>query len=214
MLCDAIAQAAAAVAITVGPDIHPVWPSLILRFGTQVDTKPIARGDGLPGTGSKLSVQAVGNYIAKYATKALDAPGLPDRPLRSSQDIATLRCNTHYRQMVETAWKLGGGKLAPARTRLCKWAHTLGHGGHFLTQSRRYSVPFGQLRRARPEHRKRQRHPGGEPDPWGRPIDDTTVLILENWAYSGTGYATPPAAELALASAARARDHDQADRAA
>ena len=30
-----------------------------------------------------LSVQAVGNYLAKYATKALDAPGVPDRPLRS-----------------------------------------------------------------------------------------------------------------------------------
>ena len=210
LLCDAIGQAAAAVAVPIGPDIHPAWPALTLRFGAQVDTKPILRGDGLPGTGSKLSVQAVGNYIAKYATKALDAPGLPDRPLRSSQDIAGLRCNRHYRQMIETAWKLGGGKLAPARTRLCKWAHTLGHGGHFLTKSRRYSVTFGQLRRARTEHRKRQRHPGGERDPWGRPPDESTVLIIENWAYHGTGYATTPGAELALASAARARDHDPA----
>ncbi len=33
------------------------------------------------------------------------------------------------------------------------------------------------------------------------------MLIIENWAYAGTGYATTPAAELALASAARARDH-------
>jgi hypothetical protein len=106
--------------------------------------------------------------------------------------------------------KLGGGKLAPARTRLCKWAHALGHGGHFLTKSRRYSVTFGQLRRARADHRKQQRHPAGERDPWGRPIDETTVLIIENWAYNGTGYATALAAELALASAARARDHDLA----
>jgi Replication initiator protein, pSAM2 len=214
LLCDAIAQAVAAVAISVGPDLHPAWPALTLRFGAQVDTKPIVRGDGLPGTGRKLSVQAVGNYIAKYATKALDAPGLPDRPLRSSQDIAALRCNRHYRAMITIAWRLGGGKLAPARTRLCKWAHTLGHGGHFLTKSRHYSVTFGQLRRARTEHRKRQRHPGGEHDPWGRPIDETTVLIVENWAYHGTGYATTPAAELALASAARARDHEQGIRAA
>src|SRR5262249_57899261 len=150
MLCDAIAQAAAAVAITVGPDIHPVWPSLILRFGTQVDTKPILRGDGLPGTGAKLSVQAVGNYIAKYATKALDAPGLPDRPLRSSQDIAALRCNRHYRRMIETAWKLGGGKLAPARTRLCKWAHALRNGGPLPPQSPPHSLPFRPLPRAPP----------------------------------------------------------------
>src|SRR5262249_3535603 len=67
--CDARAQAAAAVALTVGPDDPPAWPALTLRFGTQVDTKPIARGDRLPGTGSKLSVRAIGNYIAKYATK-------------------------------------------------------------------------------------------------------------------------------------------------
>jgi hypothetical protein len=33
LLCDAIAQAAAAVAITVGPDVHPAWPALTLRFG-------------------------------------------------------------------------------------------------------------------------------------------------------------------------------------
>jgi hypothetical protein len=57
----------------------------------------------------------------------------------------------------------------------------LGYGGHFLTKSRRYSVSFGQLRRARTEHRRQQRHPNGEHDPWGRPLDDTTVLILENW---------------------------------
>jgi hypothetical protein len=210
LLCDAIHQAAAAVTITVGPDIHPVWPALTLRFGAQIDTKPIARGDGLPGTGHKLSVQAVGNYIAKYATKALDAPGLPQQPLRSSQDIAALRCHGHYRAMITTAWELGGGKLAPARTRLCKWAHALGHGGHFLTKSRRYSVTFGQLRRARTEHRKQQHHSDGQRDPWGRPIDETTVLIVENWAYHGTGYATTPATELALAAAARARDHERA----
>jgi hypothetical protein len=104
--------------------------------------------------------------------------------------------------MITTAWELGGGKLTPARTRLCKWAHTLGHGGHFLTKSRRYSTTFGQLRAARTEHREQQRHPDGERDPWGRPIDEAIVLVLETWSYAGTGYATIPAAELALASAA------------
>jgi replication initiator protein RepSA len=142
--------------------------------------------------------------------RALDAPGLPDRPFRSSHDIAALRCSPHYRTMITTAWKLGGGKLAPARTPLCKWAHTLGHGGHFLTKSRRYSVTFGQLRRARTEHRRQQRHPNGEHDPWGRPVDETTVLILPTWTYDGRGYATTAGTELALASAARAREHARA----
>ena len=75
----------------------------------------------------------------------------------------------------------------------------LGYGGHFLTKSRRYSVTFGQLRRARTEHRRAQRHPDGERDPWGRPLDETVVLVLSTWTYAGTGYTTTPGAELAAA---------------
>ena len=114
--------------------------------------------------------------------------------------------------MITTAWQLGGGRHHPGRTRLCKWAHMLGYGGHFLTKSRRYSVTFGQLRRARLEHRKRARHPTGEHDPWGRPLDDTVVLVLCTWTYDGPGHLFVPGTELALSSAARAREHhDQAD---
>lgn len=207
MLCDAIGQAAAAAAITTEP--APGTPPIMLRFGHQTDARTVRHDPDLPGTGHALSVQAVANYIAKYATKALDAPGIPDRPLRSALDITSLRCSRHYRQMITTAWQLGGGKLGPARTRLCKWAHMLGYGGHFLTKSRRYSVTLGQLRTARTEHRRQQRHPHGEHDPWGRPMDDTIVLILSTWNYAGTGYTTTPGAELALASADRARAHEQ-----
>jgi hypothetical protein len=226
LLCEAIAQAAAATAVTVDTRTNPAWPALTLRFGTQVDTKPISHSDGLPGTGRKLSVQAVGNYIAKYATKSLDSPGLPDRPLRSVRDLSDLRCHRHYRRMIETAWQLGGGihipanlrgtayelcggTLVPARSRLCKWAHTFGHGGHFLTKSRRYSTTFGQLRRDRQTHRRAQRHPLGERDPWGRPLDDAVVLVLHTWTYAETGYIPTPGAQLALGSASRARAHDE-----
>jgi hypothetical protein len=226
-LAAAIQGAAAAVRVPVDTRSNPSWPALVLRFGNQVDVKPIRHdGDDLPGTGRKLSVRAVGNYIAKYATKSLDAPGLPDRPLRSARDVADLRCHRHYKAMIETAWELGGsqhipaqvrgtawelghGRLVPARSRLCKWAHMLGHGGHFLTKSRRYSTTFGRLRRDRQDHRRAQRHPLGERDPWGRPLDDTVVLVLHTWAYAGTGYITP-GADLALASADRARAHDPA----
>ena len=38
----------------------------------------------------------------------------------------------------------------------------------------------------------------------------TVVLVLQTWTYAGTGYPTTPGAELALASAARARTHRQA----
>jgi hypothetical protein len=217
LLCQAITTAAATVLVDADSAGHPL---LIFRFGDQIDPRPIRHGDGLPGTGCKLSVAAVGNYLAKYATKALDAPGVPDRPLRSAADIEALSCSRHYQQMITTAWQLGGGTHLPGRTRLCKWAHMLGYGGHFLTKSRRYSVTFGQLRRARLEHRKRQHHPTGELDPWGRPLDDTVVLVLKTWTYDGPGHIFAPGADLALSSAARARDHDhdhdhdQADHAA
>jgi hypothetical protein len=206
LLCQAITTAAATV--TVDADT-PSGTLITLRFGDQIDPRPIRHGHA--GTGSKLSVSAVGNYLAKYATKSLDAPGVPDRPLRSRADIDALACSRHYRQMITTAWQLGGGKHHPARTRLCKWAHMLGYGGHFLTKSRRYSITFGQLRRARLEHRKRQHHPTGQRDPWGRPLDDTVVLVLHTWTYQGTGPVFPPGTDLALSSAARARDHDQGD---
>jgi hypothetical protein len=98
--------------------------------------------------------------------------------------------------------------LPPAPTRACKWAHMLGYGGHFLTKSRRYSVTFSQLRQARTEHRKRLRHPNGEHDPWDRLLDETTVLILSTWTYAGTAATVIAGPDLALASAARAREHD------
>jgi Replication initiator protein, pSAM2 len=91
----------------------------------------------------------------------------------------------------------------------------LGYSGHYLTKSRRYSVTFGQLRRARTDHRRATCHPDGERDPWGRELDERVVLVLANWTYTGTGYRTPGDHQLALAAAARAREHDSwADHAA
>ena len=210
LLCDAIGQAAAAVRVPA--DLGASRP-VLLRFGTQTDTRPIHR-DTIAATGQPLDGQAVANYIAKYATKTLTAPGLPDQRLRHLVDIEHLRCSAHYRQMITTAWQLGG-KRQTGDPRFRQWAHMLGYGGHFLTKSRRYSVTFGQLRKARTDHRRQQRHPGGERDPWGRPLDETEVLVLKTWTYAGTGYTAAADAELALASAARAREHQgQADHAA
>jgi hypothetical protein len=117
--------------------------------------------------------------------------------------------------MITAAWRLGS-RQETGEPRFRQWAHMLGYGGHFLTKSRRYSVTLGALRVARTQHRRSQRHPGGELDPWGRPLDETTVLILSTWTYAGTGYtALSSGAELALASAVRAREHhDQSDTAA
>jgi hypothetical protein len=80
-------------------------------------------------------------------------------------DIGQLRCSARYRRIITTCWHLASS----ARThdhRLRAWAHMLGYGGNFLTKSHRYSVTFGQFRA---DHRRAQRHPDGERDPWGRP---------------------------------------------
>ncbi len=175
-LCDAIGQAAATVTTTTGPQ----GPAIRLGFGDQADRRIIREGHPLAVTGQALDGAAVANYIAKYATKSLTVPGLPDSRLRTMFDIGQLRCSAHYRRIITTCWDLA----SPARThdhRLRAWAHMLGYGGHFLTKSRRYSVTFGKLRTARADHRRTQRHPDGERDPWGRPLDDTTVLILHTW---------------------------------
>jgi hypothetical protein len=156
----------------------------------------------------------VANYIAKYATKILTVPGVPDNRIRTAFDLQGLRCSHHYQRMITTAWRLGAHR-ATGDERFRQWAHMLGYGGHFLTKSRRYSVTFGQLRAARTIHRRAQKHPNGERDPWGRPLDEAVVLVVKTWAYAGIGYIAADDTELALASAARAREHEsQADRAA
>ena len=186
-MCEAIGQAAAAVVLAVAPGTGQ--PPVMLTFGPQTDTRPIRPGPALPATGTALPGHAVANYIAKYVT--LNAPGLPGRRVRLLADNDRLRCHRHYKQMMTTAWQLDGDQ-AVGDERYRKWAHALGYGGHCLTKSRRYSVTFGQLRQVRTAHRRAERHPHGERDPWGRPLDDALVLIVTSWAYAGTGYTHGP----------------------
>jgi hypothetical protein len=204
LLIDAIALAVTAIRL----DVPGSGPRIRLRFGRELDARPIWR-ESFAASGQPLDVNAVANYIAKYATKAADVPGLPDTRIRTLAAIAKLRCSGHHKRMVATAWRLGApGSVDDPRLR--QWAHMLGYGGHFLTKSRRYSVSFGQLRRARAEHRRLERHGDTDTDtvrdPWGRPLDDTVVLVLNDWTYAGRGYAPRSlGAQLALASAAQAR---------
>ena len=188
ILADAIQAAASAASVVA--DLGSTGTTLLVRFGAQTDTRVISSG-----TSGALSSTAVANYIAKYATKTAGAPGLPAYRLRTALEVQALRCPPHHRRLIETAWALGYDQ----------WAHCLGYGGHFLTKSRRFSVTFGQLRAARKEHRRAQRHPDGELDPWGREIDETTVLLLGDWHYAGSGYQACDGHALALMSADNAR---------
>ncbi|WP_300614585.1 replication initiator [Trebonia sp.] len=200
LLCDAIALAARAVRL----DVPGSGPRIRLGFGRELDTRPIWCQD-FAATGNPLDATAVANYIAKYVTKAVDVPGLPDTRIRHASEIGALRCPAHHKRMVATAWDLGA-RTSVGDPRLRLWAHQLGYGGHPLTKSRRYSVTFGYIRGERVTARQLERHPDGERDPWGRPLDETEVLVLATWSYAGTGYTLrTPAAELALVSADMAR---------
>jgi hypothetical protein len=191
LLSDAIRQATAAISLTVSSG--PVVPAVRLAFGAPqgTDARPIRHSADLPGTGQALSAPAVANYIAKYATKTLTVPGVPDTRIRTAFDLRSLRCSAHYQRMITTAWQLGR-RTVTGDPRFRRWAHMLGYGGQFLTKSRCYSVTFGQLRQARADHRRAQRHPGGERDPWGRPLDESVVLVIKTWTYAGTGYTAAP----------------------
>jgi hypothetical protein len=201
LLCDAITLAGRAVRL----DVPGSGRRIRLRFGRELDKRPIWR-ESFAATGKPLDAKAVANYIAKYATKAADVPGLPDTRIRHASEIAALRCPSHHKRMVAMAWDLGA-RTSVGDPRLRLWAHMLGYGGHFLTKSRRYAVTFGYIRGERGTKRRLERHPDGERDPWDRPLDNTVVLVIKTWTYAGTGYSVASGAELALSSAARARVH-------
>src|SRR5262249_55138463 len=125
LLADAIDQAAAAVrlpAVAGALTLERQGP-VVLRFGPQTDARPVRR-DAIVATGRPLNVDAVANYIAKYVTKSLAVPGLPDVRLRFASDIEALRCPAHHKRMVLTAWELGA-RDATGDPRLRLHAHTL-----------------------------------------------------------------------------------------
>ena len=121
LLCQAIEDAAAAVFLGVQP--APDSDVLVLDFGPQTDTRPVRPGPVLPATGNALPAQAVANYIAKYVTKSLTAPGLPDRRLAARDAITALSCHRHYRQMMTTAWDLAA-RSGHRQTPGCASGHT------------------------------------------------------------------------------------------
>jgi hypothetical protein len=184
-----VAVKSAAVKASVYAPI-PGGRAMKLTFGEQTDVRPVSGHQG-----DELTRDKVANYIAKYATKTAGAPGLPSSRLRSAEEIKVLRCSAHHKRMIETAWQLGHRQ----------WAHMLGYGGHFLTKSRAYSVTFGRLRADRAGYRRAQRYDPSQLDPWGRPVDESTVLFLGSWDYAGSGIIPADSHSLALMSADNAR---------
>ncbi|MFJ5213675.1 replication initiator protein RepSA [Streptomyces sp. NPDC088354] len=150
-----------------------------LRWGQQVDVRPIGIDDG-----QELTEQAVAAYVAKYATKAAETTGTVDRRVGNREALDLFDLPAHTRRLIEACFDLD--PHYPDR-KLRAWAHMLGFRGHFSTKSRRYSTTLGALRQVRADYRARQeRQQRGLPDP-----DDTlegSTLVLAHWTYAGHGH--------------------------
>ncbi|MFF4776464.1 replication initiator [Microtetraspora fusca] len=179
-----------------------------LRWGDQLDVRPILLTDDGSGGGAGLSDRAVASYIAKYASKGAEASGTVDYRIscsacggrgRFSLVAGCERCrgtglkpglllealpvSEHARRMIRTCWELGARREFAA-LRLRAWAHMLGFRGHFSTKSRAYSTTLGALRGARALHRASEAR-----ERYGLPaVSDATTLVLGHWRFAGVGY--------------------------
>jgi hypothetical protein len=194
----AIRQAASHVRLTV-----PAWqdgaPGPVLRFGAQADARPVHHGAGRDADTGPMHPRMVAAYIAKYATKAAEDFGLPER-----LDYRELprRAGPHITRLVETVWQ-----LAPYFDRLGRWAHMLGFAGHFGSKSRHYSVTLGALRRERRIWKSGQSAGELRELPADADLDGEDVtLVVTSWSYGGRGHLSTAEAWLASEIAVRARE--------
>ncbi|MFG1865666.1 replication initiator [Microbispora bryophytorum] len=176
----------AAAVVTATPPALDGEPTRVLRWGQQVDARPITM-DG------ELTDQAVAGYVAKYATKAAECVGTIDRRIVPGEHLAALPVRDHARRLIAECLRLGAFEEL-ADLRLIQWAHMLGFRGHFSTRSRHYSTTLGDIRADRQNHAK------GEDITTGRlPIlDEDTVLVIAEWEYAGKGYSPGDALVAAL----------------
>ncbi|WP_405660010.1 replication initiator [Streptomyces sp. NBC_00079] len=178
-----------------------------IRWGQMLDVQEItALGAG------ELTDAAVAGYVAKYATKSAEGSGTVDRSLvcrtcsgrgtvgdrirdlcpdcegtRQAEPLRELPVHQHVRQMIRTAWDLGGLPEF-ADLKLCKWAHMLGFRGHFSTKSRAYSTTLGALRDVRRGWRLAQAEAARTRAGLPTSNENTTLITASSWTYLSSGY--------------------------
>lgn len=178
---------------------------LTLRWGSQVDARPVSRQST---QGNELTAQAVAAYVAKYATKATEEiapPGAQVRPhiaclrKRITELSASFPCDATSREPSEPC---------PDDTyrTIGRWVEMLGFRGHFATKSRRYSTTFTALRNARKEFR-RVSQLSNLVDA-GRINDEEfeSISVIGDWTFTGMGWRTTAEAALANAAQSAARE--------
>ncbi|MEV8443157.1 replication initiator [Actinosynnema sp. NPDC051121] len=193
---------AAARAVRV-ESFRPDGTVIDLVWGDQVDVRPIraASAHQVEDDTGAVSDGKLAAYVAKYATKGTGARDTTDRPIRSQLDIDHLHVSDHHRRMIQTAWDLGELHFYDGLN-LRKWAHMLGFRGHFLTKSKHYSTTFKRIREDRRAYRAAETL-----ERLGLTADE--VIVVNDWAYAGSGYANDAERELASGIAERLRAQRQ-----
>ena len=207
-LTQAVQIAAAEANVVTDPYVAdgPTWE---LRFGAQLDVRPVHGTAQREASAGPMHPEMVAAYIAKYATKAAEDFGLAPQRIHPLTDLNGLPVSDHIRRLLSTAVQIGSAAAtasAPAWSKLTRWLHMLGFRGHFATKSRRYSVTLGRLRGER--RTWRQRHTATHrPDLEDQDLEDSTLVVTGSWEFVGLGWLTTGDAALAASAAARAREH-------
>jgi hypothetical protein len=179
-----------------------------LRFGVQLDARPVSGAADRHTHSSQLHPETVAAYIAKYATKA--SSDLPAGQGPGSGHLRCLRATVSKLTRRATLAALSGTDSPYAGWD--RYVDMLGFRGHFATKSHRYSTTLGRLRQVRRDYTRRHHRPTTpSTDPLSdagqdQAQDEDTTLVIGSWRYAGMGWLTTGDAALAMASAARARD--------
>ena len=211
-LADLVRQAVASVEYQAQP-VSSASPGRLLRFGAQVDARPVHHRAGREDLSGAIHPETVAAYIAKYSTKS--ATDLDPGASRANQHLARVRSTVL--QLADLAYDTypPGLPQPPNPYRLLgKWAHMLAFRGHFASKSRRYSTTLGRLRSARRRfERVKALSPHGIVDMAALDQDaaaDETTLVIGDWRFIGTGWITEGDAVLAAGASARAREYANA----
>jgi hypothetical protein len=185
-----------------------------LRWGSQMDCRTITdNADPDRRSATRIHPRQIAAYLAKYLTKATEDFGFSSKVF-SAKHAAKLGASPHVIRLIETAEHVHavGGK---DYERLSANYESLGYRGHPMTKSHKYSVTFGQIRRARRIHRAR---PAGlDPDADIRHLVDADLdedlpdgfERVGAWEFAGLGYLGLYTAAEAVESAIRARVREQ-----
>jgi len=208
-LADLVRQVVASVEYQA-PPLSPAAPGHLLRFGDQVDARPVNPGAGRDDLTGAIHPETVAAYIAKYSTKS--ATDLDPGARHANLHLARVRATVvQLCGLADNTYPPGLPDPPNPYALLGKWAHMLGFRGHFASKSRRYSTTMGRLRSARRrfEHAKAL-NPDGAVDVAALDqdlADDETTLVINDWRFIGTGWITAGDAALAAEASTRAREH-------